>query len=194
MNLIPHSVGWYDWLSKKQTGYFYPQKSHLGIWHGEDVFGSLVLAHLKPGLDVLEVACAQGELALAMAPHVRSVLAYDVTPGFIELACRAAEARGISNVSFVVHNSSAETNGGRPHIPAGDRSVDLWVNSKGPFHPILDAPRVCRKGAVLLMLVPENTLPQPWEEWLPDLLRCTLPTGHDPDWARKTIELRLGEA
>jgi ubiquinone/menaquinone biosynthesis C-methylase UbiE len=115
--------------------------------------------HLRPELDVLEVACAQGDLALAMAPCVHSVLAYDATPGYIDLACKAAEERGISNVRFLVYNSRAVYNEGRPHIPAEDVSVDLWVNSKGPFHAVQDARRVCRPSAVMLMLVPDGGVP-----------------------------------
>jgi SAM-dependent methyltransferase len=194
MKLIPHSVEWYDWLSKKQTGYFYPQRSTLPVWHGEDVFRELVFAHLTPEMDVLEVACAQGELALALAPRCRSVLGYDVTPGYIDLARAAAEERGIGNARFVVHNSKAEANAGSARMPAADQSVDLWVNSKGPFHPILDAPRVCRPGAALLMLVPEGWRPAAWEARIPEPLRIQLAAQDDPDWARKAIEARLGEA
>lgn len=194
MRLTPHSVEWYAWLSRKQKGYFYPWRSNLGAWHGEDVFRTLVFEHLQPEMDVLEVACAQGDLALAMAPRCHSVLAYDVTPDYIAMACKAAEERGVGNARFLVYNSSSDANDGRPHIPAEDHSFDLWVNSKGPWHTILDAPRVCRPGAVMLMLVPGGGLPTPWEDWMPEPLRWPPPTDNDPNWTRKTIEERLGEA
>ena len=189
MSLTPHTEEWYAWLSKKQKGYFYPGRRILSPWHGEDNFRTLVFEHLKPGMDVLEVACAQGDLALAMAPRVRSVLAYDTTPDYIDMACKAAEERGITNAKFLVYNSRARFNGGQPHIPAKDHSVDLWVNSKGPFHPILDARRVCRPGAVMLMLVPGGGLsaggglPAPWNDLLPEPLRLQgPPERNDPNW------------
>jgi SAM-dependent methyltransferase len=199
MRLTPHSEEWYAWLSKQQKGYFYPGRTYLAPWHGEDNFQTLVFEHLKPEMDVLEVACAQGDLALAMAPCVRSVLAYDATPDYIDMACKAAEERGITNAKFLVYNSRARFNGGRTHIPAEDHSVDLWVNSKGPFHPILDAPRVCRPGAVMLMLVPGGGVPAgglkaPWNDLLSEPFSQGSPDRSDPNWAYKSIEKNLAEA
>ncbi|MBI5954528.1 MAG: class I SAM-dependent methyltransferase [Chloroflexi bacterium] len=200
MKLTPHTEEWYAWLSKQQKGYFYPGCRVVAPWHGEDNFRTLVFEHLQPEMDVLEVACAQGNLALAMAPHVRSVLAYDVTPDYIDMTCKAAEERGITNVKFLVHNSRAQFNDGRTRLPAEDHSVDLWVNSKGPFHSILDAPRVCRPGAVMLMLVPSGGVPSggrsaPWSELLPETLRSLLPPDQDnPNWAYKAIVGNLNEA
>jgi len=201
MKLTPHTEEWYAWLSKQQKGYYYPGRKVLSPWHGEDSFQTLVFEHLQPEMDVLEVACAQGDLSLAMAPCVHSVLAYDATPGYIDLARKAAEARGITNVRFLVHNSRAQFNRGQPRMPAEDHSIDLWVNSKGPFHPILDAPRVCRPGAVMLMLVPDGGVPgggrtAPWIEFLPEPLRgLAFPADrNDPNWAYKSIEQNLAEA
>jgi SAM-dependent methyltransferase len=200
MKLTPHSEEWYIWLSKQQKGYFYPGRTSLEPWHGEDNFQTLVFEHLKPEMDVLEVACAQGNLALAMAPYVRSVLGYDATPDYIHLACKAAEESGITNAKFLVHNSRARFNDGQVHIPAQDHAFDLWVNSKGPFHPILDAPRVCRPGAVMLMLVPGGGVPgggqpAPWNDLLPEPLRIpAIPGREDPNWAYKSIKENLTEA
>ena len=200
MKLTPHTEEWYAWLSTKQRGYFYPGRKILLPYHGDDIFRAMVFEHLEPHMDVLEVACAQGDLALAMAPHCRSVLAYDATPGYIDLARKAAEARGISNATFLVHNSRANYNHGRVRLPAQDHSIDLWVNSLGPFHSILDAPRVCRPGAVLLMLVPwggvpAGALPAAWNNLLPDPFRwAPPPEGHDPNWAYKGIVDNLSAA
>ena len=200
MKLTPHTEEWYAWLSKQQKGYFYPGRRILSPWHGEDNFHTLVFAHLKPEMDVLEVACAQGDLALAMAPCVRSVLAYDATPEYIDMARKAAEEGGITNARFLVYNSRAHFNDGRAHIPAEDHSVDLWVNSKGPFHPILDAPRVCRPGAVMLMLVPDGGVPAgglkaPWHDLLPEPFHSQgSPPRPDPNWAYKSIKENLDEA
>jgi SAM-dependent methyltransferase len=200
MRLTPHTEEWYTWLSQKQKGYFYPGRRIMSPWHGDDNFRTLVFEHLKPELDVLEVGCAQGNLALAMAPRVRSILAYDATPDYIDLACKAAEERGITNAKFLVHNSRARYNDGRTHVPAEDHSIDLWVSSLGPFHPIEEAPRVCRPGAVMLMLVPGGGVPSggqpaPWIEHLPEPLRLQAPPGRsDPNWAYKSIEQNLAGA
>ncbi len=191
MTLQPHSKAWYDRLATMQEGYFYPWRSRLDAWHGEDVFRKMVFEHLRSDMDVLEIACAQGELALAMAPHCHSVLGYDRIPGWIEIARKAAARRGIPNITFVHHDSSTEANDGRARLPAADHSIDLFVCSKGPFHWIEDTPRVGRPGAVLLMLVPDVTPLEPWTGLLPDTLRWE---AWSPDWARPAIEGRLDSA
>jgi SAM-dependent methyltransferase len=189
MPLAPQSPPWYDRLTTLQNGYYYPWRSILPAWHGEDVFRSLVELHLQANLDVLEAACAQGELALEMATSVRSVVAYDRTAAYIRLAQEAEQERGIHNVTFLLHDSSTQANGGQAHIPAPDGSFDLLVCSKGPFHWIEDARRVARPGATLLMLVPDATPLMPWNALLPEALRWQV--MDDPNWARPAIEQRL---
>src|SRR5829696_8930350 len=130
MPLVPQSPLWYDRLTTLQKGYYYPWRSIIPLWHGEDVFRTLVALHLQPTLDVLEVACAQGELSLEMAASVRSVVAYDRTADYILLAQKSAQARGTHNVTFLLHDSSAQDNGGQAHIPGSDGSFDLLVCSK----------------------------------------------------------------
>ena len=185
---VPSESEFYDRLVTLQKGYYYPWRSVLPAWHGEDVFRTLVAQHLQPNLDVLEIACAQGELALDIAPSVRSLTAYDRSAAYITLAQASAQARGISNVTFIQHDSSSLANGGHPHIPAQDASFDLLICSKGPFHWIEDARRVARPGAVLLMLVPDATPLTQWTALLPEALRWQ---ANDPDWARPAIEQRL---
>lgn len=189
MPLVPQSPDWYDRLTTLQKGYYYPWRSMLPAWHGEDVFRDLVGQHLQANLDVLEVACAQGTLTLEIALSVRSVVAYDRTADYIRLAQESAQAQGIDNVTFLVHDSSTEANGGQARLPGSDGSFDLLVCSKGPFHWIEDARRVSRPGATLLMLVPDFTPLTPWNALLPEALRWQ--AADDPNWARSAIEQRL---
>ena len=141
---------------------------------------------------MLDIACGHGEVALAIAPHVRSVVGYDRTAAWVDLARRAAGERGLTNASFVCHDSSPMANGGRARLPAADESFDLLLCSKGPFHWIEDARRVARPGATLLMLVPDATPPTPWRDRLPEGLRWQ--EAADPLWARPAIERRLAES
>ena len=60
----------------------------------EDAYLALVRQHLRPGLDVLDVACGHGDISVELAPQVRSVLAYDRTAPWIDLGRRAARDRG----------------------------------------------------------------------------------------------------
>jgi SAM-dependent methyltransferase len=189
MRLEPHSAAWYDWLATVQEGYFYPWRSRLGRWNGEDQYCPLVRQHLQPDAAVLDAACGHGAIALELAPDCRSILGYDRTKAYIDLASRAACERGLTNASFICHDSSPDANGGRVRLPAEDASFDLLICSKGPFHWIEDARRVARPGAALIMLVPDSTPLTPWQKWLPECLRWG--EGTDPHWARPAIEERL---
>jgi SAM-dependent methyltransferase len=180
---------WYDGLATLQQGYYYPWRSHLNAYNGEDTYRAMVNQHLHPDIDVLDVACAHGVVALDIAPHCRSILGYDRICAWIELAQRAASVRGLTNATFVCHDSSPDANGGRVCLPAPDASFDLLICSKGPFHWIEDARRVARPGAVLLMLVPDARPLPPWHASLPESMQWTAVA--DPQWARPAIEERL---
>ncbi len=125
--LKPHSKAWYDRLAKAQPGYYFPWRSTLLPLNGEDCYLDLVRQHLAPDVDVLDIACGHGQVALELAPSCRSILAYDRVPSYIELARRAAAEGGTGNVTYVCADSSAEANGGLPRIPAADRSFDLLI-------------------------------------------------------------------
>jgi SAM-dependent methyltransferase len=189
MSLIPHSPAWYDHIAQQQDGYYYPWRSQLPSFHGEDVYVEMVRSYLLPTTDVLEVACAHGELALNIAPLCRSVVAYDRVAPWIARAKVVATQRGLTNLTFVCHDSSTEANGGQARLPGAEAAFDLLICSKGPFHWILDARRVARPGAVLLMLVPDTPPLTPWHAQLPEALRWQ--PSPDPHWARPAIEQRL---
>lgn len=189
MRLTPHSAAWYERLATLQEGYFYPWRSQLGTWNGENKYRLLVRQHLQPDAVVLDAACGHGEFALELAPNCHSILGYDRTEAYIDLARRAARERGLSNVTFICHDSSPDANGGRVRLPGADASFDLLICSKGPFHWIEDARRVARAGAVLIMLVPDHTPLTAWQGWFPECLRWG--KAPDPHWARAAIEERL---
>jgi len=189
MPLRPHSNEWYDRLATMQDGYYYQWGSHLAPWNGEDNYLDLVHQHLHADLAVLDVACGHGEVALNIAPHCRSVLGYDRIASWIERAQQTAQAQGLTNATFVCHDSSRDANGGQARLPGEEGAFDLLICRRGPFHWVEDARRVARPGAVLLMLVPDARPLPPWNDWLPETLR-QIPVG-DPHWARTSIEQRL---
>ncbi len=63
---------------------------------------ALTQKYLTPESDVLEFGCGTGSTALEHAPHVRSILATDLSPNMIEIAKSKAEASGVANVRFEV--------------------------------------------------------------------------------------------
>jgi SAM-dependent methyltransferase len=189
MRLGRQTPEWFDRLATLQEGYYYPWRSKLGPWHGEDVYRQLVGQHLRPDIDVLDVGCGHGAHSLEVAPQVRSVLGYDRTAAWVALAQRTADERGITNATFVCHDSSPQANGGRARLPAEDGSFDLLICCKGPLHCIEDARRVARPGATLVMLVPDVVPLTDWHRLLPEALRWQ--GAPDPDRTRTALERRL---
>ena len=141
--LKPHSDAWYDRLATLQSGYFYPWRSTVPPYNGEDTFLAMLDSLLAPDKDVLEVGCGHGAMALDYAPRCRSVLAVDRVPAFVELARQGARAQGIANVQFVCDEGYDE-DAQRPRIPAADQSFDLLISRRGPLHWVEDAKRVAR--------------------------------------------------
>lgn len=189
MRLQPHSIEWYDRLATWQDGYYYRWQSDLAPWNGEDSYLDLVQQHLRPDLDVLDVACGHGAVALHIARHCHSVLGYDRVARWVARAQQTAQQQGLTNATFVCHDSSREANGGHARLPATGPAFDLLICRRGPFHWIDDARRVARPGATLVMLVPDARPAPPWNDWLPESLRQTPST--DPQWARTAIVQRL---
>lgn len=56
--------------------------------------------YLRPDMEVLEFGCGTGSTALVHAPHVRHILAIDLSGKMIEIARGKAQAQGIENVEF----------------------------------------------------------------------------------------------
>ncbi len=108
MPLQAQTRAWYDRLATLQPGYRYPWRSHLDPWHGEDMYHELVGQHVQADMDVLDSACAQGEIALEIAPHCRSITGYDRIAAWIAVAQQSAGEAGFTNANFICHDLSAE--------------------------------------------------------------------------------------
>ncbi len=66
-----------------------------------------VLAELRGGWTVLEVAAGTGQITLDMAGRVRKVCAVDITPEMIAVAQKKATQRHITNVEFALEDAYA---------------------------------------------------------------------------------------
>jgi ubiquinone/menaquinone biosynthesis C-methylase UbiE len=167
----PHAPEWYDRLATLQQGYYYPWKSRLAPFSGEDAFIDLVHQHLTPETDVLDVGCGHGMVALEISPHCRSIVAYDRVERYIQIAQEAAGNMGVENITYLCFDSSPESNTGRVRIPAEHQSFDVMISRRGPLHWLEDVRRVARPGAILIQLNPlETPLPE-WANLLPEPLR-----------------------
>lgn len=106
---------------------------------------------------VLDVATGGGHTALALAPHVREVVAADITVEMLEAANRHVREHGVSNVTFCEADAM--------NLPFGPADFDLVTCRVAPHHfPdcakfVAEAARVLRRGgsaAVIDNVVPDD--------------------------------------
>jgi len=74
----------------------------------------------------IDIATGAGHTALALAPHVDRVVAYDLTTKMLEETARNAAARGLSNV--VTRQGMAES------LPYAEASFDIVTVRQAPHH------------------------------------------------------------
>jgi ubiquinone/menaquinone biosynthesis C-methylase UbiE len=92
---------------------------------GESLERLLALLKPQPTWHALDVATGAGHMALALAPHVSTIVASDLTSEMLETTARLATERGLTNVELL--RADAE------HLPLEDASVDL-VSCRLAFH------------------------------------------------------------
>jgi ubiquinone/menaquinone biosynthesis C-methylase UbiE len=126
---------------------------------GESLDRMLALVVPQPDWRALDVATGGGHTALALAPHVREVIATDLTPEMLVAAERFIRAKGAANVSFRQADAMA--------LPFVDCEFDLVTCRIAPHHfPdcaqfVREMARVLRPGGVAALIdnvVPENLL------------------------------------
>lgn len=105
---------------------------------------------LQPGWHVLDVATGAGHTALALAPHVASIIASDLTPEMLAEADKLARAKGLVNLTTALADAEA--------LPFPDATFDL-VTCRIAAHHFADAPgfiaeahRVLKGGGVLAVV------------------------------------------
>ena len=108
---------------------------------GEDLDRVVELIAGNPDAEALDVATGGGHTALAVAPHVRRVVATDLTPRMLAAAETFIRDQGVSNVTFQV--AEAE------HLPFADGSFDIVTCRVAPHH-FDDVRAFCREVARVL--------------------------------------------
>lgn len=165
-----------SWKTDKRIaarGFAHRWDSVVADGNGEDFFLELLDQHLRPGLDVLDVGCGHGEVALSVARRARSVVGVERHRELLEVAEELRSESGLTNVRFI----QAELRGpgdARPGgpLPLADDSVDLVIDRRGPplDRYLDDLQRVARTGTVIIGMHPAGTAPPPsWAADLPSL-------------------------
>jgi len=116
----------------------------------------LALAGPQPDWRALDIATGGGHTALAVAPHVREVVATDLTTEMLAAAEAFIWGKGVANVSFREADAVA--------LPFGDGEFDLVTCRLAPHHfPdctqfVREMARVLRPGGIAGMI--DNTVPE----------------------------------
>lgn len=115
--------------------------SSPGHARGDDLAMLIDMLDLQPDMTALDIATGAGHTAAALAPHVRSVVAVDLTPEMIEQARALAASRGLDNVEARVMDAEA--------LDLPDQSFDVVTARIAPHH-FLDIRRAVREMARVL--------------------------------------------
>jgi ubiquinone/menaquinone biosynthesis C-methylase UbiE len=108
------------------------------------------LAEPKPGDAALDIATGAGHTALALAPRVARVIAYDLTREMLLETRRNAAARGLANV--YTQQGPAEK------LPFRDASFDIVTVRQAPHHfadvrgAVREMARVAKPGARVVIV------------------------------------------
>jgi ubiquinone/menaquinone biosynthesis C-methylase UbiE len=114
------------------------------------------LARPKPGDMALDIATGAGHMAMALAPHVTKVIAYDMTQEMLLEAKGNAVTRGLTNLTTKM--------GIAEDLPFPDSTFDIVTVRHAPHHfanvtvAIREMARVAKMGARLVIV--DSTSPE----------------------------------
>jgi ubiquinone/menaquinone biosynthesis C-methylase UbiE len=97
----------------------------------------------------LDVACGPGIITAALAPRVREVVAFDLTPEMLSQARQRCTRAGLRNVTFRQGSATA--------MPFADSSFDAVVTRlslhhfQHPAQPLAEMTRVLKHGSALVL-------------------------------------------
>jgi ubiquinone/menaquinone biosynthesis C-methylase UbiE len=126
---------------------------------GGDLARMIELARPRGDERLLDIATGGGHTALAFAPHVREVVAADLTPRMLAAAEAFVREQGAANVTFQLADAEA--------LPLPDASFEIVTTRIAPHHfpnphqYIREVARVLRPGG--LFVLDDNMAPDDQE-------------------------------
>ena len=113
------------------------------------------LTQPQPDWEVLDIATGGGHTAFVFAPHVKHVIASDITPEMLEVAAGLAAERGLTNLSYDIAYAD--------NLPYADAQFDL-VTCRVAAHHFPDivgflneTARVLKPGGIFALV--DNSVP-----------------------------------
>ena len=125
---------------------------------GEDLARVTEMVRGRAQDRVLDVGCGAGHMSFAVAPHVHSVTAFDLSRSMLDVVMQSARERGLTNIE--ARQGVAE------HLPFADESFE-WVCTRYSAHHWAQVPlalsemrRVLRpKGRLIVIDVLGSEIP-----------------------------------
>ncbi len=114
---------------------------------GADLEALAALVLGRPEAHVLDLGCGAGHVSFAVAPHVRSVVACDLSPEMLDVVARAATARDCTNLT--TKQGIAE------RLPFADATFDYVLSRYSAHHwgdfaaGLREVARVLRPGGAV---------------------------------------------
>jgi len=111
---------------------------------GPDLQALAALAHNQAATRVLDLGCGGGHVSFSVAPHVRELVAFDLSHEMLDVVARAAAERGLRNVT--TKQGVAES------LPFEDASFDIVLSRFSAHHwrdfdaGLREATRVLKPG------------------------------------------------
>jgi ubiquinone/menaquinone biosynthesis C-methylase UbiE len=147
--------------------------------HAEGGTRDLLLERLQPVMDetALDIACGAGGMTLALAPFVRRVIGFDLSPEMLHATRLGAGRKNVANLELVAGDVHA--------LPFRDRSLDIATVRMAPHHfedpagAVREMARVLRRGGRLG--IADGTVPDDPEI---DAFINRLDVLHDPTTVR----------
>ena len=158
---------------------------------GADLEAIVNLAAGRSEARVLDLGCGGGHVSFNVAPHVREVVAYDLSREMLEVVARSATERGLPNI--VTRQGVAEK------VPFEDESFDMVLSRFSAHHwrdfnaGLSEAARVLKSGGVA-GFVDAVAAPSPLLDTYFQTLEMLRDHSHVRDYSRAEWEAAMARA